>query len=117
MKPGKSYDLLKELTEALNATKRPPMKGGVIYQMIVFKVSDTGNWAAGFIPLNADTDPTLLFEQINQAFGDFIEGQPVPNGIIFFQDADPTHLILTVKQWYYGADQPEPNPKLNDRSV
>lgn len=97
---GISYDLVQEIAIALNAQDSPPMKDGVAYRIIVFKVADGQLWVVGMVPDFIGVED--LFTVVNESYDLFLKGETTPNGIVFLSAEQPEQLTLLAKAWYYG---------------
>lgn len=107
MKPGLSLDVVQKLAVALEAEGVPPVKDGVSYRILVFKVTESQLWVTAMIPMNAGIEPHELFDQVNVAYGEYLNVGSSTKGILFFQDADTDHLINIVTHWYYESNRPK----------
>jgi len=100
MKPGLSYDLVKELAVVLNATKKPAMINGVAYQIMVFHTADTDLWVVALIPLEVGYHPSVLFNKIMEQYGAYLNEGTSVDGVLFFESKDQHTLLNTVDHWY-----------------
>jgi hypothetical protein len=109
MKPGKSYELVRELTKTLDATHSPAIKDGIAYSVMVFHTPEPDLWVACMIPLNLNCKPADVLDTVNQAYSSFRDGQPSTTGILFFEHLEPSHMISQVDHWYNDSTRPNQN--------
>ena len=114
MKPGKSYELIQELTKTLRATHSPATKDGVAYHLMVFHTPDPDLWVASLIPITLVLLPAQVLNTVNSSYSSFRDGQPSTTGILFFENPDSAHLISQVAHWYneHTADQNPRTPEV-----
>lgn len=105
---GTTHDLVQKIAVAIGATDEPPMKGGITYRIIVFKVTNTGHWVAGMIPEIVEVEE--LFVVINESYDMFLKGATTPNGIVFICAEQPEELITLAQNWYYGHTPSQSTP-------
>lgn len=99
---GVTYELVKKIAVALNAEDSPPIKGGISFRIIVFKVKDQGLWVTAMLPDLIEVEE--LFEVVNESYAMFLAGEKTPNGVNFICAEQPEDLIRLSKSWYYGVN-------------
>ena len=95
---GATYELVQQIAISLNAKDSPPIKDGIAYRIIVFKVKDEELWVAAMLPDIIEVEE--LFVVLNESYDMFLNGAKTPNGVIFLCSEKPGELVSLANRWY-----------------
>lgn len=93
-------NIITEIATKLNVRDSPPVKDGVPYRIIVFKVSYPEMWVAAMLPEIILVEE--LFQVVNESYGRFLQGEQTPCGIVFLCSDQAGDLASLASSWYFG---------------